>query len=494
MVNGHRSCLPGVLFPEQPNIDRCSNKNITPNPPEPMAITRLSPESMRRLTWPDATIVPSGTYQAQKKNFMSYAHLVFFMASLLAVGGCDCSHSHDIEVVPTPSHDAAAHNHTSDSPGESSNPEPLSTLSPLLVESTIVDGTVLSGGEGLVLVLDLRSATQPENAPRDEMVWFLNRTETGSACATNARVTAAGQRVRAEALVFTEHQLQLDSRQNTADGGFEATGDLFWQKAGQFDVNITREVEDRVRIHRTISGVCSADLFVAQSELRTANWDSTIWRVRHKSTRYLMIGIPEPTSTPTNPVGEWRSVTLNGPGQRLDWTLTANRWAVASADGGGEAPNLGQGDYTVGPKGQLELVSDSATDVDRTGYMNPKHGGAIVYASPSGGNFSSASYWWKRGADAGESATPGTWHIVGRRPAKAPETGLVSGTLQLASDGGLRGELVSLDTRDVIPFIGQLNSGIPSSGKVQFSFSPAFNDARVIESGTESSSAAPHNH
>jgi hypothetical protein len=326
------------------------------------------------------------------------------------------------------------------------------------------------------------------------MVWFLNRTESGSACATKARAVAAGQQVRAETFVFTEHALEIDSRHNNAGGGFEATAALSWPSAGQFDVSIIRELEDRARIHRTIWGACSAGLFAGQSSLRTANWDSMTWRVRHRIRDLLMVGIPEPAATPGSPVGQWRSVTLTGSVRRLDWTLTANRWAVASVEGDGKATISGEGDYTMGPNGRLELIPDTAGGVDRTGYMNPKHGGAVVYASPSDSNFSSASFWWRRGSGAQESATPGTWRFFGRRTGLASETGLVSGTLQLAADGGLQGELLHDDTGEVIPFMGQLDSTMPSSGKIQFSFSSAPSSVDDIVNGSEPPSAAPHSH
>jgi hypothetical protein len=416
------------------------------------------------------------------------------LAFLFTAVGCGHSHSDDQDVASTPAHDAVTHSHTTESPGEASSLSTLSTLSPFQVKSTIVDGAVTSDGDGLVLVFDLGSAAQPENAPSDEMVWFLNRTETGSTCATTIRAVAVGEGVRAEALVFTEHKLELDSRHNNAGEGFVAIGDLSLQKAGQFDVNITREVEDRLRIHRTMKGTCGAGQLVAHSELQTANWDLKTWGVRHRTRDYLMVGVSEPTSMPSNLAGEWRSVTLNGSVRRLDWTLTPNRWTLASVAGGAEQASLGQGDYTVGPKGQMELVSDAAGDVDRTGYINSKVGGAVVYASPSGGSFSSASYWWKVGADTDKSATPGTWHFVGRRAAVAPETGLVTGTLELASDGGLRGELVNRDTEEAIPFIGQLNPGIPASGKIQFSFSAAPSDSGASSNPAGSPPAAPHSH
>lgn len=413
---------------------------------------------------------------------------------LLAAVGCDSSHSHDQDGTHALAHGDSTHSHTSANTEGEPPSDLLASLSPFQVKSTIVDGAVMSDGDGLVLVLDLASGTPTENAPSDEMVWFLNRTETGSACATSVRAVAAGELLRAESLVFKEHTIELDSRHNSAGDGFTVTGDLSLQKAGQFDVNITREIEDRLRIHRTMSGVCGAGLLTGQSELRTANWDSTTWSVRHRSRNYLMVGIPEPSSTLSNPAGEWRSVTLRGAVRRLDWTLTANRWTLASVAGGSDAATLSQGNYTVGPKGLFELVSDSAGDVDRSGYINPRFGSAVVQSSPSGGSFSAASYWWKLGAAADKSATPGSWYFVGRRAGEASEVGLVSGTLELASDGGLRGELVSLGTGEAIPFIGQLNPGIPASGQIQFSFSSAPIGTDANSNDAASPPAAPHSH
>ncbi len=426
---------------------------------------------------------------------MSKCQTFLLLALLLASGGCDGSHSHDQDAAPAHSHDAASHGHSSSTVEGVPSSDSLPVLSPFRVASTVVDGAVLSGGDGLVLVLDLAPATELENAPTDEMVWFLNRTETGSACATKARAIAAGNRVRAESFVFTEHALELDSRHNTAGQGFEVTGALSWQGAGQFDVEITREVEDRIRIYRTLTGVCSAGLITGHSALRTAHWDTKTWSVRHRTQALLMVGIPEPEATPSTPAGEWRSVTLTGAVRRLDWSLTANRWAVTPVDGGGKATLSGQGAYSMGPKGKLELVPDSADAVDRAGYINPKHGGAVVYATPSGGIFSAASFWWRRGSDAEQSAsTPGTWRFFGRRSAEAPETGLVSGTLRLAADGSLQGELVQDDTGETTPFMGRLEPGMPPTGKIRFSFSSAPSSVEATPSDSEPHSAAPHSH
>jgi hypothetical protein len=162
--------------------------------------------------------------------------------------------------------------------------------------------------------------------------------------------------------------------------------------------------------------------------------------------------------------------------------------------GGAKATLSGQGAYSMGPKGKLELVPDSADAVDRAGYINPKHGGAVVYATPSGGIFSAASFWWRRGSGTQERATPGTWRFFGRQKAVTSESGLVSGTLQLAADGSLQGELFHHDTEEVIPFMGQLGPGMPPSGKIQFSFSSTPSSVDDTVNGSESNPAAPHAH
>ena len=415
---------------------------------------------------------------------------------LLTAVGCDCSHSHDHDGAHAPAHDASTHSHsTANAEGEPSS-DLFAALSPFQIKSTIVDGAVMSDGDALVLVFGQASSTptETETEPTDEMVWFLNRTETGSECAMTVRSIAAGQGVRSETMVLTPDALDLDSRHTNTGDGFAVRGDLSWQKPGQFDVNITREVGDKARIHRTMAGVCGPALLTGQSELRTANWDTKTWSVRHRTRNYLMVGIPEPSAAPGDPAGEWRSVTLNGAIRRLDWTLTANRWTLKTVDGGSDPASLGQGDYTVGPKGQLELVSDAANDFDRAGHINTAVGAAVVQMSPPGGSYSSASYLWKQGAGGGTSATPGTWYFSGRQKGEGQDTGLISGTLELASDGGLRGELQRFGEEEVIPFIGKLNPGIPASGNIQFSFSAAPSGTELTSHGAGSSHAPPHSH
>jgi hypothetical protein len=356
------------------------------------------------------------------------------------------------------------HDHTRTA-ATSDTPELPTDLSPLRVEAAFVDGRVLPGGDDLVLIVDI-SPGQAAPKRTVEMVWFANRVKTGSPMNGSVLAVLAGQRVRKEQLVFAESEIKLNSTHSTTAPGFSVTGDVFWEQSGGFTVDITREIEERLRIHRTISGTRGKALLAGHSRLRTFRWSPETWSTSAQAHDQLMVGVPTPTEPVESAAGQWRSVTLDGTVRRFRWTLGPDRWARSAVKDG--APPLDEGSYTLSKEGELQVSSSRAND--RLGQLNPALGSGFVFGAKPSGELQLGSYWWQHSEDSAQRAQAGDWRLVGRRPAKQGETGIITGTMALAADGSLTGELTWLDSSESVSFSGKLNPGSPTTGALQFAF------------------------
>ena len=395
-----------------------------------------------------------------------------FLLALVGLGTACGDHTHQT---------TQTHTHTETT---SDTPELPTDLSPLRIEAAVVDGRVLPGGDDLVLIVDI-SPDQAAPKRRMEMVWFASRVKTGSPMNGSGFAVLSGQRVRKEHLIFTETEIRLESTHSTTAPGFSVTGDVYLEQSGGFTVDITREVEDRLRIHRTISATRGKALLAGYSRLRTFHWSPETWSTYAQAQDQLMVGIPAPTQPVQSAAGQWRSVTLDGTVQRFRWTLGPDRWTRSALKDG--APPLDKGSYTLSKEGELEVASSNASD--HIGQLNPTLGSGIVFGTKPNGQLQLGSYWWQHSEDPAQRAQAGDWRVVGRRPAKQGETGIITGTMALAADGSLTGDLTWLDSSEPVSFSGKLNPGSPTTGALQFAF-----PYPTTTPPSPSSPAAAHSH
>ncbi|MEE2750921.1 MAG: hypothetical protein VX519_05795 [Myxococcota bacterium] len=313
---------------------------------------------------------------------------------------------------------------------------------PFLVSAPVVDGTVLQGGQSMVLVLKVPPSTP--GLSTSDMVLFLQRIERSSETVSSWETVLVGPQMRQETLTFAGERIEIASRRGVGQAGVEAQGALLENGDDGFRLQVLRQDNPRLRVRRTMSGVVTNSMLCALSELSLFSWESDVWRVVRKDTKSLSLGIPKPKRQIGSVEGRWHSISLAGTIVRRTWELNDGVFSSVPADAKQGSVEPISGSYVVGDHGFVVLTPDGSSTGIRRGTLDPEAGAGVVMVDREE-DYLAAGFWW-RSLKRPKDSLAGRWRVFGRvsptvSRGEQEDTELLSGSVEIASDGTLKGQI-----------------------------------------------------
>jgi len=373
-------------------------------------------------------------------------------AGLLAITtpGCGESHTHETHAIHKT---VTAHKTTSHAPAD---PD----LKPFEVRATIIDGTVLPGGQNMMLVLHAEPST-PGLHP-SPMVLFFQRTTTADTHLGSWTSVLVGKQTREEHITFDSEGIDIASRRAQNQGGVQARGKVIENSPDGFQAEVVRQDDPRIRIRRDLSGLAAGPLLCALNQLSVFNWESDIWSVSTTTMSSLLIGIRTPTDSEKSVDGRWNSISLSGPVVQRTWDLSGGRYVSStSSDDPGAEDNPIHGSYSLGENGSVALTPDEPGTASRHGTIDPKvRSGIMLMEGPRA--YENGAFWWQPVSQEERHSLAGSWRVYGRvAPSSArgdkDAAEFVSGSAEISENGVMNGQVGLQGSEPWIHFRGEIN-------------------------------------